>query len=654
MSLLGVTAGGATGFHNGVVMQQLRRWPSTWFRLPATEARIAWPDVVLALLATAAVQFWVVQRADYWAHGPRWLVVLVAWTPLFIAIRRLDPALALAGLMVGAYGMSLLAASVAWPMLIGALLAVWYLPNRWGTGTGLILTVLVAGLPVLVDLDRGAFVYRVYPDVFRHYQDDYGGGTLRGITQSSWDRVAAHHWAWWISALVVLAAAAALLVRRRRGVVPVRRSAGQWTEDLQAAARPRTEVWPVQVLLAVALTSPVLIELWWDQEKNGNWWTAPGWMPWAIAFAPLTLVVRRRWPVVPVAVLGIASLISYWQTNEVWTLLFALAIALFSLGTAPRSLAWSIPGAVLVLAALPTIAELIRYPQLILIFPKVGHQDFFWDSDTQRTRNSIYEEMVDRQWPLTWSLILLVPLCAGIAVRLYRRNRESARREAELERVAVEREAEQVVLTERSFIARDLHDVVAHAVNLMVIQAETGPDLIRRGEADVLAGFQRIGDAGRRALSELDRLLSALRDEEGIPDPQLAPQPGLGDLSQLVTDVSDGHLPIALDVTGDPDGPPEGQQLAAYRLVQEALTNVVRHAKASAAQVLVQIEETGVRVEVTDDGSGFDLAVAAHGGRHGLAGMRERVRIEGGTLDIRSTPGAGTTVAAWFPVGGNR
>jgi signal transduction histidine kinase len=633
-------------------VNRLRSALTAWFEQPRNP-RIAWSDVILAVLATAAVQHWLFERADYWAYTARWVTVLVAWTPLFVAVRRLDPALALGGLVVGAYGMSLLAGAVPWPMLVCALLTVWFLPGRWGTGTGLVLAAVLTGLPLLVDRARGYLVYYVYPHVYQRFRNEDGSiSTLGGIAESAWDRVYGVHWPWWWSVVVCAGAAVAMLMRRRHGVLPVRRTAGRWIEDLQTAARSRTAGLPIQALLAIALTTPVMIDLGWDVVRNGNWWTAPGWMPWAIACTPLTLIVRRQRPVVPVAVIGTAALLSYWQTDELWTLLFALAVALCSVGTSPRSLAWTIPGAVVVLAVIPTIAELIRYPQLILIFPTVGRQPM--DAGDGRLHNLVYEDIVNRQWPVSLSLILLVPLCIGIAVRLYRRNRLAAEREAELEQVAVEREAARVVLTERSHIARDLHDVVAHAVNLMVIQAETGPDLVRRGDADVLAGFQRIGDAGRRALSELDRLLSALRDVDGVPDPQLAPQPGLSDLPQLVTVVSGGHLPVELDVEGDPEGPPEGQQLAAYRLVQEALTNVVRHAQASTARVLVRVDETGVQVEVVDDGSGFDVAAAARSGRHGLAGMRERVRIEGGTLDIRSTPGAGTTVSAWFPFGAGR
>jgi signal transduction histidine kinase len=109
-------------------------------------------------------------------------------------------------------------------------------------------------------------------------------------------------------------------------------------------------------------------------------------------------------------------------------------------------------------------------------------------------------------------------------------------------------------------------------------------------------------------------------------------------------------LAIELDLRGDPDHPPAGQQLAAYRLVQEALTNVVRHARATKVTARVDVQDDDVLVRVVDDGRGFDPEVARSGGRHGLAGMRERVRIHDGSLQIDSAPGRGTTVTARIPV----
>ena len=174
------------------------------------------------------------------------------------------------------------------------------------------------------------------------------------------------------------------------------------------------------------------------------------------------------------------------------------------------------------------------------------------------------------------------------------------------------------------------------------------PDLAQRDLQEVLAGFQRIGDAGRRALGELDRMLSALRDAEGRPDPALSPQPGLDDIAQLAKGLSEQGLPVKLEVRGSGAPVPDGVQVTAYRLVQEALTNVVKHARATKVQVLVDVSASGVGVQIIDDGQGFDSTRSADG-RHGLTGMRERVRIHEGTFTLRSWPGTGTTVSAFLP-----
>jgi signal transduction histidine kinase len=206
-----------------------------------------------------------------------------------------------------------------------------------------------------------------------------------------------------------------------------------------------------------------------------------------------------------------------------------------------------------------------------------------------------------------------------------------------------------VLLEGRSQIARDLHDVVAHHVNLIVIQAETGPDLMQRDRDDVLQGFQRIGDAGRKALGELDRMLSALRDANGTADPALSPQPGLADLRALVDGLADQNLPVTFELRGQAHGVPVGVQLTAYRVVQEALTNVVKHAQATRVTVVVEVTPEGLTTRVSDDGQGFDPA-ATPDGRHGLTGMRERVRVHEGSLQLDTRPGVGTTVIAWLPL----
>ncbi|NEA36025.1 sensor histidine kinase [Streptomyces sp. SID13031] len=600
-------------------------------------------DVVLAVLGLAITQVWIYAQPAAWPNAPVVLVAVVALAPALIAFRRVVPVVASVGLVGAAY-VALLLGPVDWVLLVGAALAVWALPRRCHPVTVLATLAVVTGLPLLVNVVWINLVEWLYVD--QDVRHDNPGLSLMGITERRYDQLVNGGWYWWQSLALLLVGLMAIAVwLQRRPSRPVR-----GPEELTRFLTARENAVALDVLLAAMVTQAILVELWRDQFW-GNWWTAPGWMPYVIAYSGLTLVLRRRWPALPVAVLACCALLSYWQTSTSWSVLTAFSIALFTLAM-DRSLRFSLPVATVPLVALPVIAELVRYSQLVLVFPALKLQPLEFGFSGGGLHNFAYEKIVDRQWPATLSLILALPVCVGILARVYRRYRVAAAREAALEKLTAEQDAAKVVLTERSHIARDLHDVVAHAVNLMVIQAETGPDLLLRGDRDVLDGFQRIGDAGRRALGELDRLLSALRDADGVPDPQLTPQPGLAELRQLTEVVSHERLTVGLEVRGDPGRSPTGHQLTAYRLVQEALTNVARHAKATSAMVVVEVDEFGIVVQVTDDGVGFDLDAARSAGRHGLAGMRERVRIHSGRLDIRTAPGEGTTISARLPVSG--
>jgi signal transduction histidine kinase len=221
-------------------------------------------------------------------------------------------------------------------------------------------------------------------------------------------------------------------------------------------------------------------------------------------------------------------------------------------------------------------------------------------------------------------------------------------REIELQRVSELETSRRVVLEERATIARDLHDSVAHHVNLMVIQAETGPDVVARGGEEVLRVFRLIGDTGRRALAELDRTLALLRDDSGA---LLAPQPGLDDLEQLVRDTTAPGLTVELIVDGDRRPLDSGIELAAYRIVQESLTNVIRHAGADSASVSVRYEDARVVVEVTDTGRGDrDRDSPAAGSGNGIVGMRERVLALGGEFEAGPRRDGGFRVRAWLPL----
>jgi signal transduction histidine kinase len=201
------------------------------------------------------------------------------------------------------------------------------------------------------------------------------------------------------------------------------------------------------------------------------------------------------------------------------------------------------------------------------------------------------------------------------------------------------------VAEERARIARELHDVVAHNVSVMVIQAQAGPRLVEDREQTVGA-FSAIEASGREALVELRRLLGILR----VGDEQLAigPQPGLGSLTGLVDQLRDAGLPVELRVEGAPTTLPAGVDLAAYRIVQEALTNTLKHTGRAHTAVTVRYGADTVELEVIDDGAGEPAALDGSG--HGLIGMRERASLYGGRLDVGPQPDGGFAVRASLPV----
>ncbi|GAA2217003.1 histidine kinase [Micromonospora olivasterospora] len=210
-------------------------------------------------------------------------------------------------------------------------------------------------------------------------------------------------------------------------------------------------------------------------------------------------------------------------------------------------------------------------------------------------------------------------------------------------------ERRQVVLEERARIARDLHDVLAHTVSVMVVQAAAADDVFESDPQRAREALRRTEEAGRQALTELRGFLRTVRaDDEADEGPDRgAPQPTLADLPRLIEMMGATGLRVALMCDGDGEVP-LGVQVGAYRIVQEALTNTLRHAGASAAEVLVRVDESEVRVRITDDGRG---PAGGCGSGHGLVGMRERASLLGGTLQAGPRPGcAGFEVQARLPV----
>jgi signal transduction histidine kinase len=231
---------------------------------------------------------------------------------------------------------------------------------------------------------------------------------------------------------------------------------------------------------------------------------------------------------------------------------------------------------------------------------------------------------------------------AGVFVRGRREAAVQAARTA-----AAERQAEQAAADERARMARELHDIVGHNLSVVVLQA-AGAQAAGSLDAGTLEKIER---SGRQALVEMRRLLGVLRqpsDQPGVPG--LSPQPGIAQLAALAEGVRGAGLPVRLVIDGDPAQLPAAVDISAYRIVQEALTNVLKHAGTAHAEVTVSCGTDAVQIEVTDDGAGAPAGEL--GGGHGLAGMRERVALFGGELAAGPRPAGGFTVRARLPLGG--
>jgi signal transduction histidine kinase len=227
-------------------------------------------------------------------------------------------------------------------------------------------------------------------------------------------------------------------------------------------------------------------------------------------------------------------------------------------------------------------------------------------------------------------------------------------RTAELEQ-AREELARRAVTEERLRLARELHDVVAHAMSVIAVQSGVGAHVADSQPEEVGKALAAIEATSRDALTELRRLLGVLR-QDGEPQASLTPVPGLANLEGLLAEVAKAGLTVGLRVEGTPSPLPAGLDLSAYRIVQEALTNVVKHAGPATAQVTIRYRDHDVAVEVTDNGRGVG-AVAGDGRRgtgHGLIGMRERVAAFGGDFEVGPRPGGGFRVAARLPLATER
>ena len=243
-------------------------------------------------------------------------------------------------------------------------------------------------------------------------------------------------------------------------------------------------------------------------------------------------------------------------------------------------------------------------------------------------------------------LLVGLPWAAGRALRGRRLQAIALEDRA----VALEREGHErsraAVAEERLRIARELHDVVGHALGVIVVQAGAERATLDSRQESTRETLITIEGAGREALSEMRRLLEMMRgDDEQVA---LAPAPSLTQLDSLLEHVRAAGLPVEVHVTGAPTRLPPGVDLSAYRIVQEALTNVLKHAGPARARVTVSYADNDLGLEIADDGPGPRGTVDHHG--HGLLGMRERVALHGGSLRSGARPGGGYAVSVRLPL----
>nr|WP_243745334.1 sensor histidine kinase [Streptomyces hainanensis] len=253
------------------------------------------------------------------------------------------------------------------------------------------------------------------------------------------------------------------------------------------------------------------------------------------------------------------------------------------------------------------------------------------------------------------SNVVLVVLSGSVLLLggAVRERSEAQRRLVEQETISEAERARRTLLEERARIARELHDVVAHHMSVITVQADSAPYRIEGVPEPVRAEFAAIADTARQSLAEMRRLLGVLRAENAGGDPELVPQPGLDELGALVESTVRAGVAARLTVTGEPADLPQAITLNAYRIVQEALANVVRHAPGAAATVRVTVpgDRSALRVEVVNGPAATAAPpLETQGTGHGLVGMRERTRLVGGTLETGPTPEGGFRVAAVLPL----
>jgi signal transduction histidine kinase len=367
--------------------------------------------------------------------------------------------------------------------------------------------------------------------------------------------------------------------------------------------RLRPDPFRFDLVAAAVLTLAGQLEIWIGTEVHHH--RLAGALMAPVITAPIA--VRRRYPSVVGTAVPVLGALAHASGRDPQTVSFAIGYfcALYALAvwTSPRSFAI---GLLLVAAA------------------DVG--------PAARSTSDLHGAL-----PFT-----VFTLIGVLLVRRVVHDRDRRAQMAERERDVAAREA---VVEERARIARELHDAIAHNVSVMVVQAGAERRVLEDGRGSTREVLETIERVGRGALTEMRRMVGMLRSDAAEP---LIPQPGLDDLPTLLTQVREAGLPVELRVEGDHRELPLVIELSAYRIVQEALTNTLKHAGRAQALVRVRYGVDSLELEIADDGGGDGASVP--GGGHGLVGMRERVALYGGRFDAGRQASGGFAVRLLLPI----
>lgn len=346
--------------------------------------------------------------------------------------------------------------------------------------------------------------------------------------------------------------------------------------------------------------------------------------PWAYVLAAaafLPLALRRRFPMSVLAVVTVTSAIFSWKPHPPALTFIAVLIALYTVGTHyPRgqlAVATAVTAAITLTASLPGfgttlwVAEVVRIVALLAAAALLG--------DATRNRRAYVAEVEQR------------------AIDAERTREEEARRRVDEERLR---------------IARELHDITAHSLSIVAVQSGMAKHVIDKNPDEAAKALAAISDTSRSALHELRSVIGVLRGVGESEDTPLAPTPSLSRLSDLTQPLEQAGLEVDAQVTGNLADLPSLVDASAYRIVQEAFTNVMRHADASRVDVKIEAGEDDLRIRVRDDGGGAGETLSDPAEGHGIPGMRERALALGGSFGATPLDPGGFEVVARLPLKG--